>query len=65
MADDVGSLPALGIDIGGTKVAGGLVAPDGTILATARRATRSLLSVETPCRSRTGRSAAGIGSAPP
>jgi len=32
-------LPALGIDIGGTKVAGGVVAPDGTILATARRAT--------------------------
>src|SRR3954466_762249 len=32
-------LPALGIDIGGTKVAGGLIAPDGTILATARRAT--------------------------
>ena len=33
------ALPALGIDIGGTKVAGGLVAPDGSILATARRAT--------------------------
>ena len=33
------SLAALGIDIGGTKVAGGVVAPDGTILATARRAT--------------------------
>jgi glucokinase len=32
-------LPALGIDIGGTKVAGGVVAPDGTILDTARRAT--------------------------
>jgi glucokinase len=32
-------LAALGIDIGGTKVAGGVVAPDGTILATARRAT--------------------------
>ncbi|UOY02981.1 ROK family glucokinase [Blastococcus sp. PRF04-17] len=30
---------ALGIDIGGTKVAGGVVAPDGTVLATARRAT--------------------------
>ena len=38
-APDAGALPALGIDIGGTKVAGGLVAPDGTILATARRAT--------------------------
>ncbi|MGY1913876.1 ROK family glucokinase [Blastococcus sp. SYSU DS0973] len=36
---DVTARPALGIDIGGTKVAGGLVAPDGTILATARRAT--------------------------
>jgi glucokinase len=32
-------LPAFGIDIGGTKVAGGLVAPDGRILDTARRAT--------------------------
>jgi glucokinase len=32
-------LPALGIDIGGTKVAGGVVAPDGTVLDTARRAT--------------------------
>jgi glucokinase len=32
-------LAALGIDIGGTKVAGGVVAPDGTVLATARRAT--------------------------
>ena len=32
-------LPALGIDIGGTKVAGGVVQPDGTITATARRAT--------------------------
>src|SRR3954454_6318686 len=30
---------ALGIDIGGTKVAGGVVAADGTIVATARRAT--------------------------
>jgi glucokinase len=32
-------LAALGIDIGGTKVAGGVVAPDGTIVTTARRAT--------------------------
>ena len=32
-------LPAIGIDIGGTKVAGGVVQPDGTITATARRAT--------------------------
>jgi glucokinase len=30
---------ALGIDIGGTKVAGGVVASDGVVLATARRAT--------------------------
>ena len=30
---------ALGIDIGGTKVGGGVVAPDGIVLATARRAT--------------------------
>ena len=33
------ALPAIGVDIGGTKVAGGMVAPDGTVLATARRAT--------------------------
>ncbi len=39
MTPDPGSLAALGIDIGGTKVAGGVVAPDGTILDTARRAT--------------------------
>ena len=32
-------LAALGIDIGGTKVGGGVIAPDGTVLATARRAT--------------------------
>jgi glucokinase len=38
-ATDSADLPALGIDIGGTKVAGGVVAPDGTVLATARRAT--------------------------
>ena len=38
-AGDAAELPALGIDIGGTKVAGGVVAPDGTVLATARRAT--------------------------
>ena len=38
-AADAAGLAALGIDIGGTKVAGGVVAPDGTILATARRAT--------------------------
>jgi glucokinase len=30
---------AIGIDIGGTKVAGGVVSPDGSIVATARRAT--------------------------
>jgi glucokinase len=38
-AADPAQLPALGIDIGGTKVAGGVVAPDGTVLDTARRAT--------------------------
>jgi glucokinase len=38
-AREAAGLAALGIDIGGTKVAGGVVAPDGTILATARRAT--------------------------
>jgi glucokinase len=43
-----GELPALGIDIGGTKVAGGVIAPDGTILDTARRATpgRSVAATE-------------------
>ncbi len=34
-----GGLPAVGIDIGGTKVAGGVVGPDGAVLATARRQT--------------------------
>jgi glucokinase len=38
-AGDPTGLAALGVDIGGTKVAGGVVAPDGTILAMARRAT--------------------------
>jgi glucokinase len=47
-APAAGALPALGIDIGGTKVAGGVVAPDGTILDTARRATpgRSVAATE-------------------
>jgi glucokinase len=36
---EAAGLAALGIDIGGTKVAGGVVAPDGRITATARRAT--------------------------
>ena len=39
MSAGAAALPALGIDIGGTKVAGGVVAPDGAVLATARRAT--------------------------
>ena len=39
MSAGTAALPALGIDIGGTKVAGGVVAADGTVLATARRAT--------------------------
>jgi glucokinase len=38
-AAEAARLPAVGIDIGGTKVAGGVVAPDGTILDTARRST--------------------------
>jgi glucokinase len=41
------SLPALGIDIGGTKVAGGLIAPDGRIFDTARRATPGASVTET------------------
>jgi glucokinase len=46
--EQAASLPALGIDIGGTKVAGGVVAPDGAILDTARRATpgRSVSATE-------------------
>ncbi|MDP9390193.1 MAG: ROK family protein [Actinomycetota bacterium] len=39
MSAGAAALPALGIDIGGTKVAGGIVALDGTVLATVRRAT--------------------------
>jgi glucokinase len=39
MSTGAAQLPALGIDIGGTKVAGGLVAPDGAVLDTARRGT--------------------------
>ena len=39
MTTGVSTLPAGGVDIGGTKVAGGIVAPDGTVLTTARRAT--------------------------
>ncbi len=38
-AAGTGRLPAVGVDIGGTKVAGGLVAADGVVLDTARRAT--------------------------
>ena len=47
-ASEAAGLPALGIDIGGTKVAGGVVAPDGRILDTARRATpgRSVAATE-------------------
>ncbi|MGR7028033.1 ROK family glucokinase [Geodermatophilus sp. URMC 62] len=44
---DPAGLPALGVDIGGTKVAGGVVAPDGTVLATARRSTPTTSVVET------------------
>lgn len=39
MAADVGPGAALGVDIGGTKLAAGLVAADGTVLARARRDT--------------------------
>ncbi|MGY1672998.1 ROK family glucokinase [Geodermatophilus sp. SYSU D00710] len=41
------ALPALGVDVGGTKVAGGVVAADGTVLATARRSTPSASVAET------------------
>jgi glucokinase len=46
-ARQASELPALGIDIGGTKVAGGVVAPDGTVLDTARRATPGSSVAET------------------
>jgi glucokinase len=39
VTEPVAAAAAVGIDIGGTKVAGGVVAPDGTVLATARRPT--------------------------
>ncbi|PRY50482.1 glucokinase [Geodermatophilus tzadiensis] len=41
------ALPALGVDVGGTKVAGGVVAPDGTVLDTARRSTPTASVAET------------------
>jgi len=41
------ALPAVGVDIGGTKVAGGVVAADGTLLDTARRATPGSSVAET------------------
>ena len=37
---DAAGLAALGIDIGGTKVAGGVVAPDGAILSPRSAAAR-------------------------
>jgi glucokinase len=39
--------PAIGVDIGGTKVLGGLVTPEGRILRTARRATPGASVTET------------------
>ncbi|WP_034512121.1 ROK family protein [Blastococcus sp. URHD0036] len=38
---------AVGVDIGGTKVAGGLVTADGTVLSTARRSTPGASPAET------------------
>ncbi|MGY1712766.1 ROK family protein [Geodermatophilus sp. SYSU D00758] len=57
-------LPALGIDIGGTKVAGGVVAPDGAVLATARRATpgASVQETEDAIAAVVEELAAGLGS---
>ncbi len=45
---DAARLPALGIDIGGTKVGGGVVTPDGEIIDTARRPTpgKSVSAIE-------------------
>jgi glucokinase len=45
--NDPAGLPALGVDVGGTKVAGGVVAPDGNVLATARRSTPTASVAET------------------
>ncbi len=47
MTPAVALLPAVGVDIGGTKVAGGLVAADGTVLDTARRATPGASVIDT------------------
>ncbi|MGY1652753.1 ROK family glucokinase [Geodermatophilus sp. SYSU D01119] len=44
---DAAGQPALGVDVGGTKVAGGVVTPDGTVLATARRSTPTATVGET------------------
>ena len=44
---DAAGLAALGIDIGGTKVAGGVVAPDAPIRATARGAPRGASGADT------------------
>ncbi|MFN8076284.1 MAG: ROK family glucokinase [Kineosporiaceae bacterium] len=46
--DGVAAAPAIGVDIGGTKVNAGVVAPDGAVLARARRPTpgRDVAAVE-------------------
>jgi glucokinase len=65
-----GGLPAIGVDVGGTKVAGGLVGPDGTVLDSARRATPgtsvgdtedAIVAVVEELAARAGRPTAGIG----
>ena len=65
-----GAPPAIGVDVGGTKVAGGLVAADGTVLDSARRATPgssvgdtedAIVAVVEELAARCGRPTAGIG----
>jgi glucokinase len=46
MPKPVSDKPVIGVDLGGTKVLAGVVAPDGKILGTAKRATKPETGVE-------------------
>lgn len=46
MAKNDSERPVVGVDLGGTKVLAGVVAPNGKILGTAKRATKSEVGVE-------------------
>jgi glucokinase len=67
---DPASLPSIGVDIGGTKIAGGLVAPDGAVLDSARRPTPgtsvrdtedAIVAVVEELAGRHGRALGGVG----